>query len=319
MIQTDKTTVEMESPIDCTLIEWRAKVGDVVPIESTVAMVEAVAGSSEQDVMRHPSRRLVPPRTRSYARENNIGETLLETIPSRTDKLMPEDIDTWLSRGRDAAEQQENYREYPVGGAHRTLIFRLRRSASVVIPGTIAIDLPWSDLAAHVAAAELPRPTIFQVFGHAVARVAARNPRFRCVMLGDDRLREYSTLNAGIAIARPNDELIIAVIRDAANRSLPEFVRECGKQMRRAVRGGDQAREDTHILLTHLGEFGVVDAVPTLVAPANAVFFLGSAPTQGNLVRVVVTFDHRIVNGAAASACLAELARELTSRPATAF
>jgi hypothetical protein len=51
--------------------------------------------------------------------------------------------------------------------------------------------------------------------------------------------------------------------------------------------------------------------VPTLVAPANAVFFLGSRPIEGDRVRVVVTFDHRIVNGAAASACLADLAREL--------
>jgi len=311
VIETDKTTVEMESPIDCTLVEWRAQAGDVVPIESTVAIVEAVAGASEQDVVPHPPRRLVPPRTRAYARERGVAEALLESIPSRTDKLMPEDVDTWLSRGRDLSPAPASSREYPVGGAHRTLIFRLRRSASVIIPGTVAVDLRWSDLARRVAAFEPPRPTIFQVFGHAVACIAARNPRFRCVMLGDDRLREYDALNVGIAIARPNDELVIAVVRDAGRKSLPEFMRECQREMRHAVRDGDQAAEDTQILLTHLGEFGVVDAVPTLVAPANAVFFLGSRPIEGDRVRVVVTFDHRIVNGAAASACLADLAREL--------
>ena len=183
----------------------------------------------------------------------------------------------------------------------------------MVISGTVGIDLDWSDLQRRIDASPVPRPTAFQVFGHAVAKAAGRNPRFRSVMLGDDRMREYESLNVGIAIARPNDELVIAVVRNAAQRSLSDFVRECQKQMRTAIRTGDQAREDTQILLTHLGEFGVVDAVPTLVAPANAVFFLGAPPRHGNSVRVALTFDHRIVNGAAAAACLADLARELAA------
>jgi pyruvate dehydrogenase E2 component (dihydrolipoamide acetyltransferase) len=313
VIETDKTTVEMESPIDCTLVRWCAQVGDVVAIDSTVAMVEAAGGAAEPDVMRHPARRLIPPRTRTYAREQGIDESALEAIPSRTEKLMPDDIDIWMNRAGASADTALRYREFPVGAAHRTLIFRLRRSASVVIPGTVAVDLDWADLQRRMDTSPAPRPTAFQVFGHAVARVAGRNARFRSVMLGDDRLREYESLNVGIAIARPNDELVIAVVRDAALRSLPDFVRECQKQMRLAIRTGDQAREDTQILLTHLGEFGIVDAVPTLVAPANAVFFLGAPPVHGTSVRAALTFDHRIVNGAAAASCLAELKSELAA------
>ncbi len=85
--------------------------------------------------------------------------------------------------------------------------------------------------------------------------------------------------------------------------------------MRAAIRDGAEAAEDTQILLTHLGEFGIVDAVPTLVAPASSIFFLGAPqqPSSGK-VRIAVTFDHRLINGAAAARFLDDLATAL-SRP----
>ena len=142
------------------------------------------------------------------------------------------------------------------------------------------------------------------MFGHAVAQIAARYAKFRSVMVSDDRVREYARVNVGLALARPDDELITAVVRGADGSSLSEFVRACAKQMKVALRQGDQAAGDMQILLTHLGEFGIVDATPTLVAPASAVFFLGAPRADTGAVRIVLTFDHRLINGAAAAAFL---------------
>jgi pyruvate/2-oxoglutarate dehydrogenase complex dihydrolipoamide acyltransferase (E2) component len=93
--------------------------------------------------------------------------------------------------------------------------------------------------------------------------------------------------------------------------TLPEFVRACTQQMRAAIRIGDQATDDTQIILTHLGEFDVIDATPTLIAPASSIIFLGAPSGQSDTARVVMTFDHRLMNGMAAAAFLKTLADNL--------
>src|SRR5262249_26530247 len=110
-----------------------------------------------------------------------------------------------------------------------------------------------------------------------------------------------------LALARPNDELITAVVRGANTLRISEFVRACAHQMKVALRQGDQAASDMQILLTQLAEFGIVDAAPTLVAPASSVFFLGAPRTENGTIRIVLTFDHRLINGAAAAEFLVAL------------
>lgn len=314
VIETDKTTVELEVPFDGLLVEWRVAAGDVVAIDTTIAMITPAPGESNVGVASTLTERLIPPRTRHYAQERGIDAALLASITSTSNKLLPQDIDAYLARETPLVPAAIGYREQKVVGGHRALIFRLRRSATLVIPGTIAVAVLWNFLASPQVTGQGPKATPFQVFGHAVAQVAQRHPQFRSVMLGDDRIREYDHINVGIAMARPNDELIIAVIRAAERMTLQDFVRACNAQMRRAIREGDQAAEDTQILLSHLGEFGIPDAVPTLVAPASSVLFLGTPAPGDDNARIVLTFDHRLINGAAAGRFLSELAAYLTRR-----
>jgi pyruvate/2-oxoglutarate dehydrogenase complex dihydrolipoamide acyltransferase (E2) component len=311
VVETDKSTVELESPDDGLLLEWRAAPGDIVPIGSTVAVVEPVSAATSPEPP--SSRRVVPPRTRAYAKAKGLSVDALETIPSASGgKLLPADVDAYLTRTDGAGG--DGHHDYSLGAVQRALVYRLRRSAAVVIPGSIAIEIPESWLVRVGAEESRTRPTPFQVFGHAVAQIAAQHPRFRSVMVSDDRVREYARVNVGLALARPDDELITAVVRGADGLSLLEFVRACAQQMKIALRQGDQATGDMQILLTHLGEFGIVDAAPTLVAPASSVFFLGAPRTGTGVVRIVLTFDHRLINGAAAAAFLVAVSDFLRAR-----
>ena len=312
VIETDKTTVELEAPFDGTLLEWRVAVGDIVDIDATVALV-ATAGSKVA-ASSSKTERIVPPRTRAHAQERGLDDHALAVIPSASNKLLPEDIDRYLAERAAESPEVEGMRERKVTGGHRALIFRLRRSATLVIPGTLAIDIPWSCLEAVGMADGDTRPTPFQMFAHAVAQVAQSHAKFRSVIVGDDRIREYDHVNVGIALARPNDELVIAVVRKAETMKLPQFVRACSRGMRAAIRDGAEAAEDTQILFTHLGEFGIVDAVPTLVAPASSIFFLGAPQQPAGKVRIAVTFDHRLINGAAAARFLDDLSAALHRR-----
>ncbi len=313
IVETDKSTVELESPDDGQLLEWRAAPGDVIAIGSTVAIVEQISDTTATEPHSPPPTRRVPPRTRAHAKAKGLGAEDLETIPSASDgKLLPADIDAYLARKGSAID--EGHRDYALGTVQRALVYRLRRSAAVVIPGSIAIEIPDSWLICKATDEGRARPTSFQVFGHAVAQIASRYAKFRSVMVSDDHVREYTRVNIGLALARPDDELITAVVRGADGQTLSEFVQACAKQMKVALRKGDQAVGDMQILLTHLGEFSILDATPTLVAPASSVFFLGAPRTETGAVRIVLTFDHRLINGAAAAEFLVSLSDFLRPR-----
>lgn len=311
IIETDKTTVEMDSPKAGRIHRWHVKPGDIIPINAPVLLIAINVADVGNSVAVTPGSRLVPPKTRAYAKAKGLSDQALSEIPSSTDKLMPADIDAHLAKSSGAEVISTDYVQHTITGDSRAFIYRLRRSASTAIPSTISIEIPWDDLRVDAAQVSGLRSTPFQVFSHAVARTARHHPKLRSIMSGDDRVREYHNVNLGLALARPNDGLSIAVIRGADKMTLAEFVRACTQQMRVAIREGDQATDDIQILLTHLGEFNIVDATPALVSPASSVIFLGSAFGESKVSRVAMTFDHRLMNGAAAGAFLQALANDL--------
>lgn len=283
VIETDKSTVELESPDEGKIVEWKVAAGDIVPINAPVVVLDRKTVEN------------------GFAPEAPVFPRASPSRASATGKGAE-----FRTPTTDAP-----YRERKVGSAHRALIYRLRRSESVVIQGTLAIELPWSALVIGEREGTGSKATPFQVFGHAVAQLAKHSTKFRSIMVGDDTIREYDHVNLGLALARPDDELITAVVRNADQLTLGDFIKSCTQQMRAAIRSGDQAAEDTQILLTHLGEYGIQDAIPTLVAPASSIFFLGVSREATGLARVVLSFDHRLINGAAAAHFLEALSARL--------
>jgi pyruvate dehydrogenase E2 component (dihydrolipoamide acetyltransferase) len=306
VVETDKSTVELESPAAGTLVEWRVTEDDVVPIDTPVALL------ATDDAIAQPARPAIPPRTRDYARRRGIGDAVLQSIPARSGKLMPDDIDAY-TRGTGGADSQVGYRDRKVERGQRALIFRMRRSTQLVIPGTIAMAVAWTGLQARrTIAGAGRRASAFQVLSHAAATTAMTHTRFRSIMQDDDTVREFDHVNVGIALARPDDRLVMAVVRNAGAMSLREYVAACDASMRGALRDGDQAVDDMPMLLSYLGHLGVLDALPSLVGPASSVLFLG-APDGNGMAKVVLTFDHRLVNGDGAARFLRDVVRTVSS------
>src|SRR5437879_4260963 len=84
-METDKATLEVESPESGRLTEWLAAEGDVLPIGASVARIDQAAEDASTQSVPVPavtaaparplsSERVIPPRTRAYARELGITE-----------------------------------------------------------------------------------------------------------------------------------------------------------------------------------------------------------------------------------------------------
>jgi pyruvate/2-oxoglutarate dehydrogenase complex dihydrolipoamide acyltransferase (E2) component len=154
----------------------------------------------------------------------------------------------------------------------------------------------------------------FQVFAYAVALAVREHPRFRSSLVGPDTLREWPHVHLGVAVAQPDDELVTAVVPDADAFGLEAFLGTLFSRLRRARRGEDQADSRTNVLLSYMGGYDVLNAVPVLVAPAAAVLFIGTPFERetGVCVNLSLTFDHRWINGVGAAKFLRTVDRRLT-------
>ncbi|MCS7208953.1 MAG: 2-oxo acid dehydrogenase subunit E2, partial [Fimbriimonadales bacterium] len=339
-METDKANVEVESPYAGVIVEWLAKEGDILPIGAPIARMEvegvvataAPAAHTPQPAPVRPSpaperepvsvgARLevaIPPRTRAYARQKGISEEELRRIPAASGtKLMPEDIDAYLASRSEQIASAE-YVDYPLPPQQRTFIYRIKRSTQLVVPATLRRPARWDAVQRVVAQFKADpnapvQPSEFQVFAYCAAQATLRHPKFRSQLVGEETLRQYAHVNLGIAVARPGDELVTALVKNASALDFVSFVRTLQSQIRKARAGEDQADASIQLLLTYMGGYQMVDAIPVLVSPAVAILFAGEAFSMDGAphVNLVLTFDHRLINGVGGAEFLNEVAHNL--------
>lgn len=266
----------------------------------------------------------IPPRTRAYAKEKGISDEDLAGIASGTGKLMPSDIDDFLAkRGGGAApsgvKQAESvggpFQEVALSQKQRLLSSRLVRGSQLVVPGTISVAARWEPIE-HLkdmfkAKGGDFQPSAFTIFAFAVAQALKDFPAFRSTLRGEETLRTYDHASLGVAVALPGDELVQAVVQNADALSWREFAQTLRERIKEARDGKDQANEALTISLTNMQAYGLRDAVPVVVPPAVGTIFLGE-PYSGldsdsvelklrRMVNLVLTFDHRLINGVGAA------------------
>jgi pyruvate dehydrogenase E2 component (dihydrolipoamide acetyltransferase) len=323
-METDKAVMEVESAYEGVLQEWLCEEGAVLSIGAPVARMEvsdsapvkedspsAHADPASSAASRSGADLVIPPRTRAYCKENGISDDEMRRIPAATGKLLPSDVDAYL-KTRSAADQAEiaasvenamPYKETTLSQQHRTFIYRIKRSAQIVVPATAKRAIEWRSLRSLAegirAEGGALQPSTFQIFAYCVAQAIKEHPKFRSVLIGETVLREYDHVNLGIAVGLPNGELTIAVVPDADTLDFPNFVSAAQSHIQRAREGEDQATETTQFLLTYMEPYELTDAIPVLVAPAVAVLFIGSSYDQGDqlLANLALTFDHRLIQG----------------------
>jgi pyruvate dehydrogenase E2 component (dihydrolipoamide acetyltransferase) len=337
-METDKATMEVECPHEGVLVEWLASEGDTLGIGAPVCRMEVTSvpsspGPSSQAWEEGSGGRgergggaatvdlrTIPPRTRAYAKEKGITDEALVTIPAASGKLMPEDIDAFLTQAPPrVGAGGEGYTERPVSPQDKTFIYRLKRSAEQVIPATAKRQLDWGPVRSYAdkKKAELADnpPSAFNCVAYAIAKATAEHPKFRSTLLREEVIREHRHVNLGIAVAMQTGELVVAVVSAADSLSFEDFVAQSKTNIGSAREGRDQATESTQLVLTYMGPYEIIDAVPVLVAPAAAVLFIGSPFEQGGkqVVNIVLTFDHRLVHGVEAAEFLRTIARNVES------
>ncbi|HAN16711.1 MAG: 2-oxo acid dehydrogenase subunit E2 [Proteobacteria bacterium] len=136
------------------------------------------------------------------------------------------------------------------------------------------------------------------------------------------RIRTWHQVNIGVAVSVAGG-LIVPVIRDVSGKSLGQIARET-KDVYDRVRSGKPAANDLQgatFTVSNLGAYGTEEFAAVIASPQAAILAVGAALPRavvhdGQIVvrttmRITLSADHRVVDGAYAAQFLKELKRLL--------
>jgi pyruvate dehydrogenase E2 component (dihydrolipoamide acetyltransferase) len=221
-----------------------------------------------------------------------------------------------------AAQPDAEFDLVPVRGARKVTAQRMLAS----LQGTAQVTLTrYADATAMLAyvkrlravteARELPKIGVNDVLLFATARAVVKHPAANSVFDWDG-IRQYRSVNLGFAVDT-GQALLVPVIPGADRLSLAEVAAAAKASIEKARTGKltTPEMEGGTFTVSNLGGLGVHWFTPVLNTPQSCILGVGAAhqthPEAPGLLPLSLTFDHRAIDGAAAAALLADIAKAI--------
>jgi pyruvate dehydrogenase E2 component (dihydrolipoamide acetyltransferase) len=284
------------------------------------------------------------PLARSMAEKGNID---LSGVPGTGPggRIIKRDVESWASAPRAAAPSPAPAaaapaaarpappapsitagQEIPVSNIRRVIAKRLAESKFTAPHFYVTVDV---DMDAAVALREqiLKVENVKVSFNDLVVKACAKAlTRFPMVNAswGTEKITTHGGAHVGIAVAIP-DGLITPVVRDADRKSIVDISREVKDLAQRARDRKLKPEEFTGSTFTvsNLGMYDVTEFTAIINPPESAILAVGAVRQQpvvkdgalavGHVMKVTLSSDHRVVDGALAAQFLAEVRRLLES------
>jgi pyruvate/2-oxoglutarate dehydrogenase complex dihydrolipoamide acyltransferase (E2) component len=196
----------------------------------------------------------------------------------------------------------------------------ITKRLDAVVPASMLMDVRWEGLRLAREAAKkkdgkaAASPSAMMAW--CVVRAQEKHAAFRCLVNKEGEILEQADFELGVAVALEGDRLATASVVAANKLNWTDFAAAYARAVGE-TRAGRLIDVQAPLNLTSLGAFGVESATPIVVPPAMGTIFIGSAHERMvnaggvvhpmEVVTLSLTFDHRVVNGAAAAAFLQEV------------
>lgn len=168
--------------------------------------------------------------------------------------------------------------------------------------------------------------TFTPVFIEAVARALLDFPGIN-ISVKDEYIVQKKYINVGMAVALPDGNLIVPVVKQADKLNLPELAKQVNDLSARARIGKLKPVEiqDGTFTITNIGSFGNVSGTPIIYQPQAAILAIGTItkkPAAVNMngtlgiglrdiTMLSLSFDHRAVDGAMGGSFLQRICQYL--------
>jgi pyruvate dehydrogenase E2 component (dihydrolipoamide acetyltransferase) len=332
-IETDKVTVEVEAPADGRLAAVTALAGDEVPVGEPVAVVLTAGESAVPAPAAEPAgatavfetrgrRRLASPKARRIAAAQGIDiDSLAGTGPRGA--VIAGDV---LSAANDDSQRSD---EHSPGPVWKLMAERVTRNWQEVPHFVLRREVDATRLESwHAAARTKPgceSLTRTDLLVKLAAAALRRHPRVNSSWR-EGAIATAGAVNIGIAVAG-EDGLVVPVIHDASGLSLAAIAAR-RREVVAAAREGRLRPGDVRggtFTISNLGMYRIDSFDAIVNAPEAAILAVGriadrivpvdGLPAVRPTVRLAVSFDHRVVDGARGAEFLETLA-SLVEEPA---
>ncbi|MGJ1261222.1 2-oxo acid dehydrogenase subunit E2 [Sphingobacterium spiritivorum] len=293
------------------------------------------AGSSADD-----SRVKASPLARKIAKEKGIN---LNDVKGSADggRIVKKDVESFVPSAKPAAAPastgaapatesktitlptyvgEEKYTEQPVSQMRKTIARRLAESLYTAphFYLTISIDMDNAIAAREQINEVAPVKVSFNdIIIKAVAIALKKHPAVNSSW-GGDKIRFNEHTNIGVAIA-VEDGLLVPVVRFADGKSLSHISTEVKEFAQRAKSKKLQPSdwEGSTFTVSNLGMFGIDEFTSIINSPDGAILSVGAIQNipvvkngvvvPGNIMKLTLGCDHRVVDGATGAAFLQTL------------
>ncbi|PAZ13595.1 hypothetical protein CLM62_23750, partial [Streptomyces sp. SA15] len=276
----------------------------------------------------------VSPLARKHARLRGLSVEDLASIPRRGTMLTPADIDRHLDgagAGQEPAAAREpappqledgaakapaDFDDVPLTEAQQRLNRALDRSRAEVTASSVSVCLDAATLRRAAARLRVESGTGFVSDFQALVRLAALaardHPRLRARRIGAGGLRIFRRVNAGVAVATAEGDLVVAGLPGADEGGFADFSARWATALESALSGHTTVDSTTTVLVSSLDDEGALHATPVVVPPAVATLFLGAtSPGPDGTRLLTLAYDHGVLNGREATRYLADVRRHV--------
>ena len=285
---------------------------------------EAGAGEREE-------RLRISPAARKLAREHGVDPSRIEGTGPRGRIVRDDVMRAAEERGKRPAFAVEGERPgetVPITRLRRSIADNMARSAHSVarvvhfveVDMTRAVDYRNENRESFER--EVEAELSYNVLLLKATASAMREDPVLNVSLRDDGIRRHSDVNVGLAVAL-EEGLITVSIKQADRKSLRLLARESAALIEKARAGRLQVDDVTgnSITISSLGGFDIDSFTPIVNLPEAAILGVGSVVDRAvvrsgkievaPIMKLSLSFDHRVVDGAPAARFLQLLKRRL--------
>jgi pyruvate dehydrogenase E2 component (dihydrolipoamide acetyltransferase) len=290
-IQTDKTTVEIPSPVAGPVTAILAQAGDVVPVGTALIVIGGEDGAEAA-----PPRVQVLPAVRRLAGELGVD---LDALAALGGRITEEDV-------RAAAGPPERARRVPLAGVRRAIAEHLARAHREAAAVTVVEECDFTALNASRGSRSIVAGVLAATV-EGLKQVPELNAR-----LDGDTIVLYERYDLGLAV-QTDAGLVVPVLRDADTRTPDELDAEI-RRLAEGARAGSLAPEELRgstFTVTSAGRLGGLFATPLVNYPEVGILGIHRIDRRPvvrdeeivvrDIGLVSCTFDHRVVDGARAS------------------
>ncbi|WP_336750112.1 dihydrolipoamide acetyltransferase family protein [Bacillus altitudinis] len=330
-INSEKIEMEIESPAEGTILDIKVPEGEGVPPGTVICYIgegnEQVERKKEKEIQSKPKkeRKKISPVARKMANSANLDiDMLVGTGPGG--RITKEDVLRALPERKE--KKQNETVQQPINMMRKTIASRMMESlqTSAQLTITMKADVTkLTNLQQQLNETAIARYETKLTITDFVAKAAilsllehpAMNSQYH-----NGVVETFENVHLGIAAALDNG-LAVPVIQHAERLTLIELakgIKLYGKKAREGKLLHDEIKGST-FTITNLGAYGVEHFTPILNPPEAGILGVGTmydTPVyredelcKGTILPLSLTFDHRVLDGAPASAFLSTVKAHL--------